>query len=53
MHIDQYAFWEGIYLYNELGDFLLWDNLLDQVLKLTEARLKQCFFKSQPKAWCF
>jgi len=39
LHIDEYTFWEAIYLYNEMGDFL-WVNPADPYEKLTENELK-------------
>ena len=50
LHIDEYAFWEAIYLLNEMGDFLPPEPLVP-VAKLTEAKMKRCFFQGQPKTW--
>jgi len=50
LHIDKYAFWEVIYLYNEMGD-LLWPDPAEPVKKLNENELKLCFFNGQPKCW--
>jgi len=50
LKIDVYAFWEALYLYNEMGDFL-WINPAEPVNKLSEAELKKCFFYGQPKGW--
>jgi len=47
---DVYAFWEALYLYNEMGDFL-WINPAESVTKLSETELKKCFFHGQPKGW--
>jgi len=48
LKIDVYAFWEAIYLYNEIGDFL-WINPAELANKLSEAELKKCFIYGQPK----
>jgi len=50
LRIDEYAFWEAIYLYNEIGDFL-WQDLANLVEKLNENELKLAFFNGQPKPW--
>ena len=41
---DEYAFWEALFLYNELGDFL-YEDPAHPVPKLTEQELKLCFFE--------
>ena len=50
LHVNQYGFTEAIYLYNELGDFL-WEDPQDCVIKLSEAKMKWCFYNRQPKTW--
>ncbi len=50
LRIDEYAFWEAIYLYNEIGDFL-WQDPANPVEKLNENELKLAFFNGQPKPW--
>jgi len=35
LYIDKYTFWEAMYLYSEMGDFL-WSNLASQIDKLNE-----------------
>jgi len=50
LHIDEYAFSEVIYLYNEMDD-LLWPNPAEPVKKLNENELKLCFFNGQPRCW--
>jgi len=50
LHINEYAFWETIYLYNEMGDFL-WQDPANLVEKLNENELKLAFFNGQPKPW--
>jgi len=50
LKIDEYAFWEAIFLYNELGDFL-WPDLAEPVTKLNENELKCCFYDGQPQKW--
>jgi len=47
---DEYAFWEALFLYNELGDFL-YEDPAHPVPKLTEQELKLCFFEGQPDSW--
>jgi len=46
-----YSFWEAIFLYNKLGNFL-WPDPAEPILKLTENELKCCFYEDQPKPWC-
>jgi len=48
LETDVYAFWEALYLYNEMGNFL-WINQAELVTKLSEDKLKKCFFYGQPK----
>jgi len=50
LDINQYVFWEALYLYHEMGD-LFWNNSAKPVNQLTEAELKMCFFNCQPKTW--
>jgi len=50
LRIDEYAFWEAIYLYNEMGNFL-WHDPANPVEKLSENELKLTFFNGQPKPW--
>jgi len=50
LKIDEYAFWEAIFLYNELGEFL-WPDSAEPVAKLNENELKQCFYDRQPQKW--
>jgi len=44
LKINEYAFCEAIYLYNEIGDFL-WDDPTQSILKLSESELKRGFFR--------
>jgi len=50
LKVDELAFWEAIFLYNELGDFL-WPDPAEPVTKLTENELKRCFYDGQPQKW--
>jgi len=50
LKIDEYAFWEAIFLYNEPGDFL-WLDPAEPVAMLNENQLKQCFYDGQPQKW--
>jgi len=48
--VNEYAFWEAIYLYNEIGDFL-WIDPQQLVEKLSQAKMQLCLFYGQPKTW--
>ncbi len=48
LHVDEYAFWEAIYLLNEMGDFLPPEPLVPAA-KLTEAEKKRFFFRDSPR----
>jgi len=50
LKIDELAFWEAIFLYNELGDFL-WPDPAEPSAKLNENELKRCFYDGQPLKW--
>jgi len=47
LHIDKYTFWEAIYMYYGMGDFL-WLDPANPVEKLSENELELVFFNGQP-----
>jgi len=50
LKIDEYLFWEAIFLYNELGDFL-WPDPVQPILKWNKNEPIHCFYDGQPKQW--